>query len=115
MLRRILHPSVIDAVHHYRDSLKRDIDREMCVTVRPAEHHAAFVASHGSPDGSVIRRQEAATVNDVLDRLPVDYRRLLQMRYRSGMSVVEMAPALARSPEAVRKLPSSNRALNKTC
>jgi RNA polymerase sigma-70 factor (ECF subfamily) len=103
-LRQILHHNVIDAIRHYRDSLKRDINREVLIAGRPAEAHAAFVAGHGSPDGSAIRREEAATVNDVLDRLPVDYRRVLQPRYWSGMSFVEMAPALDRSPEAARKL-----------
>jgi RNA polymerase sigma-70 factor (ECF subfamily) len=103
-LRQILHHNVIDAIRHYRGSLKRDIDIEVRIAGRPAEDHAGSVPARGSPDGSAIRREEAATVNDVLDRLPVDYRRVLQMRYWSGMSFVEMAPALDRSPEAVRKL-----------
>jgi RNA polymerase sigma-70 factor (ECF subfamily) len=57
-----------------------------------------------SPDGSAIRREEAATLNQVLDRLPPEYRRVLQLRYWSGMSFVDMAPQLGRSPDAARKL-----------
>jgi RNA polymerase sigma-70 factor (ECF subfamily) len=103
-LRQILHHNVVDAIRHYRGSLKRGIDREVNIAGRPVEDRRAFIEPRRSPDGSAIRREEAATLNDVLDRLPVDYRRVLQMRYWSGMSFVDMAPALDRSPEAVRKL-----------
>jgi RNA polymerase sigma factor (sigma-70 family) len=37
-------------------------------------------------------------------RLPEDYRRVLQLRYWSGMTFVDIAPLLGRSPDAVRKL-----------
>jgi len=43
-------------------------------------------------------------VNAILQRLPPDYRRVLQLRYWGGMSFIAMAPELGRSPEAVRKL-----------
>lgn len=103
-LRQILRHNVIDAVRHYAESLKRSIDREVRIAGRSAECRAALVERRGSPDGSAIRREEAATVNDVLARLPADYRRVLQMRYWGGMSFTDMAPALDRSPEAARKL-----------
>jgi RNA polymerase sigma-70 factor (ECF subfamily) len=103
-LREILRHNVIDAVRHYRESLKRSIDREERLGDRWATERKPFVERHHPPDGSAIRREEAATLNDVLARLPTDYRRVLQMRYWSGMSFVEMAPALERSPEAARKL-----------
>jgi RNA polymerase sigma-70 factor (ECF subfamily) len=103
-LREILRHNVIDAVRHYRESLKRSIDREERIGDRPATDRKPFVERRHSPDGSAIRREEAATLHDVLSRLPADYRRVLHMRYWSGMSFAEMAPALDRSPEATRKL-----------
>lgn len=103
-LREILRHNVIDAVRHYRESLKRNIDREESLIGRPARDREAFFARHHPPDGSAIRREEAASLNEVLARLPLDYRRVLQMRYWGGMTFAEMAPALDRSPEAARKL-----------
>lgn len=103
-LREILRHNVIDAVRHYRESLKRNVTLEVSLTSPPACNNAALVERTRQPDGSAIRREEAATLNDVLGRLPAEYRRVLQLRYWSGMSFVDMAPLLDRSPDAVRKL-----------
>jgi RNA polymerase sigma-70 factor (ECF subfamily) len=103
-LREILRHNVVDAVRHYRESLKRNVTLEVSLGSSPACHHAALVERARQPDGSAIRREEAATLNDVLARLPEEYRRVLQLRYWSGMSFVDMAPLLGRSPDAVRKL-----------
>jgi len=56
------------------------------------------------PDGSAIRREEAAVINAILARLPPDYRRVLELRYWGGLSFVAIAPEMGRSPDAVRKL-----------
>lgn len=103
-LREILRHNVVDAVRHYRESLKRNVTLEISLTSSPACNNAALVERTRPPDGSAIRREEAATLNDVLGRLPEEYRRVLQLRYWSGMSFVNIAPLLGRSPDAVRKL-----------
>lgn len=103
-LREILRHNVVDAVRHYRESLKRNVALEVSLNSSPACHDAALVETTHQPDGSAIRREEAATLNEVLNRLPDEYRRVLQLRYWSGMSFVDMAPLLHRSPDAVRKL-----------
>lgn len=103
-LREILKHNVVDAVRHYRESLKRDVTREVSLSSAPAREGTALIERAHPPDGSAIRREEAAALNDVLMRLPEDYRRVLQLRYWGGMSFVDIAPLFERSPDAVRKL-----------
>ena len=103
-LREVLRNNVVDAIRRYREARKRDAGRETrLVNARSAELHG--LQQFGKPpDGSAIRREEAAVINAALGRLPPDYRRVLELRYWGGMSFVAMAPELGRSPEAVRKL-----------
>ncbi len=103
-LRETLRHNVVDAIRRYRDAQKRDATRETSLSgfrsrelVRPGE-------SPRLPDGSAIRREEAAVINAILARLPPDYRRVLELRYWSGLSFVAIAPEMGRSPDAVRKL-----------
>lgn len=103
-LREILRHNVVDAVRHYRESLKRNVTREVSLSSAPARDGTALVERARPPDGSAIRREEAAALNNVLMRLPEEYRRVLQLRYWNGMSFVDIAPLLERSPDAVRKL-----------
>jgi RNA polymerase sigma-70 factor (ECF subfamily) len=103
-LREVLQHNVVDAIRRYRDALKRELARETSLkSCRSLQARGPGLAPR-PPDGSAIRREEAAVINAVLARLPSDYRRVLELRYWGGMSFVAMAPELGRSPEAVRKL-----------
>jgi RNA polymerase sigma-70 factor (ECF subfamily) len=103
-LRIILRHNVIDAVRRYRQSRKRNVALEVRIASGPDRDGGPFIEPRREPDGSAIRREEAAVLNDTLARLPADYRQVLELRYWSGMSFVDMAPRLGRSPEAARKL-----------
>lgn len=103
-LREALRHNVVDAVRRYRDSQKRAAARETSLSLFGSREMGVLGESLRLPDGSAIRREEAAAVNGLLQRLPSDYRRVLELRYWSGMSFVAIAPELGRSPEAVRKL-----------
>jgi RNA polymerase sigma-70 factor (ECF subfamily) len=103
-LRMILRHNVVDAVRRYRESLKRNVALEVRLSSGPMSGVGTLVEPHRPPDGSAIRREEAGLLNDTLARLPADYRQVLELRYWSGLSFVEMAPQLGRSPEAARKL-----------
>jgi RNA polymerase sigma-70 factor (ECF subfamily) len=103
-LRGILRHNLLDAVRHYRDSHKRNVTLEVSLGSEPAPDGSAFVQLDRAPEGSAIRREEAATINVVMARLPVEYRRVLELRYWNGMSFVDMAPQLGRSPDSTRKL-----------
>lgn len=103
-LREILRHNVVDAIRRYRDALKREAGREVSIkAVRPPVD-PALPMGHRLPEGSAIRREEAAVLKQTMARLPDDYRRVLELRYWRGLSFVAMAPELGRSPEAVRKL-----------
>jgi RNA polymerase sigma-70 factor (ECF subfamily) len=103
-LREILRHNVVDAIRRYRDALKREAVREVSLTARSGPGGQAFVDGHRLPEGSAIRREEAAVLKHTMARLPEDYRRVLELRYWGGLSFVAIAPELGRSPEAVRKL-----------
>jgi RNA polymerase sigma-70 factor (subfamily 1) len=103
-LREALRHNVVDAIRRYRDSQKRDAARETSLSGFRSRELRTLGTSAQLPDGSAIRREEAAAINAMLGRLPPDYRRVLELRYWGGMSFVAMAPELGRSPEAVRKL-----------
>jgi len=104
-LRGILRNNVVDAVRRYRDALKRNATLEISLATVSAQQAGEILPTLSHPaDGSAIRREEAAMLNAVMARLPADYRRVLELRYWQGMSFVDMAPHLGRSPEAARKL-----------
>ena len=104
-LRGILRNNVVDAVRRYRDALKRNATLEISLATVSAQQAGEILPTLSHPaDGSAIRREEAAILNAVMARLPADYRRVLELRYWQGMSFVDMAPHLGRSPEAARKL-----------
>lgn len=103
-LRTVLQHNVVDSIRRYRDARKREIARELSLDGKRADELRRLGDSPQPPDGSAIRREEAAAISRVMARLPPDYRRVLELRYWGGMSFVAMAPELERSPEAVRKL-----------
>lgn len=104
-LREVLRHNVIDAVRHYRGTAKREAAREVRLGSTDGQRAVAVLQQlTRSPPGSAILREEAATLNQVLARLPADYRRVLQLRYWHGLSFIDMAPLLDRSPDAARKL-----------
>jgi RNA polymerase sigma-70 factor (ECF subfamily) len=103
-LREILRHNAVDAVRHYHATRKRDVGREVSLTSMPARRDEAFVERRRTPDGSAIRREEAHAVGLALARLPAEFRLILELRYWGGLSFIDIAPRLGRSPEAVRKL-----------
>jgi RNA polymerase sigma-70 factor (subfamily 1) len=103
-LREILRHNVVDAIRRHRDALKREAAREVNLKTARAPGDRSLVVRNRLPEGSAIRREEAAALKETMARLPEDYRRVLELRYWGGLSFVAMAPELGRSPEAVRKL-----------
>jgi RNA polymerase sigma-70 factor (ECF subfamily) len=103
-LREILRNNTVDAVRHYRERLKRTVDREVSLSAHANRGEAAFVDRRRSPDASAIRREEADALAHVLPRLPAEERQVLELRYGSGMSFAEIADQLGRSSKTVRKL-----------
>jgi len=51
-----------------------------------------------------MRREDAARVLQVLDRVPADYRTVLRLRYWDGLTFPQIAERIGRTDEAARKL-----------
>lgn len=109
-LRSILQNNLRDAVRRYEVSQKRDVAKETrLVSLTDRRNHGQTVTPlpqdrSRPPDGSIIRREDAAKMEAVLARLPDDYRIVLRMRYWDGMSFQQIGDRFGRSAEAVRKL-----------
>jgi RNA polymerase sigma-70 factor (ECF subfamily) len=61
-------------------------------------------ADQSGPDTRAARREQAARLMQALQRLPEDYRTVLDLRNLQELPFAEVARRMARSPEAVRKL-----------
>lgn len=103
-LREILRNNAVDAIRHYRETLKRAVDREVSLSEKPMRTDGALVDGRRSPDASAIRREEADALAHVLPRLPMEERLILELRYWSGMSFADIAAHMGRSPKTVRKI-----------
>lgn len=104
-LRSILRNNLIDAVRRYDLSQKRGGCEEWSLATTTGQQQGEAVPFLGAgPDGSAIRREDAAAVSRILALLPDDQRTVLQLRYWNGLSFVDIATRLDRSPDAIRKL-----------
>jgi len=108
-LRSILQHNVVDAVRRFEGSRKRDVRRETPLQFGddpPATQPGFwFPAAHGRPpEASAIRREDASAIAAAVDRLPADYRVVLQLRYWDGLTFQQIGDRVGRSAEAVRKV-----------
>lgn len=103
-LREVLRHNIVDAVRRYKDSQKRDLTREQRLHGVDAHQFQSLPEARPAPEDSAIRREEAILVNASLKKLPPDYQQVLHLRYWKGMSFIEIATEVGRSPEAARKL-----------
>src|SRR5947209_5121691 len=63
-----------------------------------------LAADAPGPDEQASRREQVARVLAALDRLPPDYREVINLRNLEGLSLVEVAGRMRRSHAAVRQL-----------
>lgn len=103
-LREILRNNSVDAVRHYCDRRKRDVEREVSLATNANRADPALVDGRRAPDASAIRREEADALAHVLPRLSAEERQILELRYWGGMSFADMAARMGRSPKTVRRL-----------
>lgn len=104
-LRTALNRNIIDSV---RDATaqKRSVNREQQpddVTDAPAGADR-FAADISTPSVKAQRMEEAEALHQALQRLPSDYRLVVQLVHLQGVSVADAARQLNRSPGATAKL-----------
>jgi RNA polymerase sigma-70 factor (ECF subfamily) len=104
-LRQLLH-NVANFVRRFRGTDKRQVGRE--VALDPSSWSGTpwgnLPAETPSPSSHVRAEEQEGLLASALERLPEEYRQVLRGRYQEGLSFAEIAQALGRSPNAVRKL-----------
>lgn len=101
-LTRILAHQVQKQARTFRATRKRDVDREEVLDAGVA---ALFLAGdEETPSALVVAREERRRVQAALERLPVDQRRVLDLRTWQQLPFEEIGTIMNRSPEAARKL-----------
>jgi RNA polymerase sigma-70 factor (ECF subfamily) len=104
-LRRLLLNNLMTFTRHYRATDKRALDRER--TFRDGSGHRlaeGLVDGGLSPSGRAVADEQAQALQRAVERLPEDYRRVLELRHQEEHSFEEIAVVMQRSANAVRKL-----------
>jgi RNA polymerase sigma-70 factor (ECF subfamily) len=105
-LRQTLMHNLANFTRRYRDTDKRELAREAPIDAGTFADDvvAQLSAETPSPSAEVMWVERLQGVEAALDRLPEDYRRVVMLRYRNGSAFNEIARAMGRSDNAVRKL-----------
>jgi RNA polymerase sigma-70 factor (ECF subfamily) len=105
-LRRLLLNNLADFARLYRQTGKRQIDREVHLETgdSSAERDGGLGAALPSPSGHAINREQEQALQRALAELPEDYRQVVLLRYREERSFEEIGHIMGRSANAIRKL-----------
>jgi RNA polymerase sigma-70 factor (ECF subfamily) len=86
-------------------NFRRDYGRaKRCVQREVALGENWLQAANTSPSVSVMLREETQALEQAVQRLPEDFRRVIHLRYREEHSFEGIAKLMRRSPTAVRRL-----------
>lgn len=104
-LRELLLNNLRDFRRSYVESAKRQVARETPLDLGVSGIDVAGPAADlPSPSGVAMQEEQAQRLESVLQRLPEDYRRVLELRYREGLPFDEIGARMDRSCNAARKL-----------
>ena len=98
-LATILEHRILDEVRRFTGSQKRDLNRERTLDdARPPAGNDPSVST------MAMDAEERAAVWQAIDNLPPDYQTIIRLVHEEGLTLVESAERMDRSPDAVRKL-----------
>src|SRR5262245_12105550 len=105
-LRRLLLNNLANFVRHHRQTAKRRLGREVALQADDSSGGLAGGLSAGlvSPSGRAMAEEQTRAVQQAVERLPDDYRRVILLRYREERSFEEIGRILGRSTNAARRL-----------
>jgi RNA polymerase sigma-70 factor (ECF subfamily) len=105
-LRQLLLHNVANFARRYRDTAKRQVDREVGLpTSEDSEaRQLRLVADALSPSGQAIANEQTEAVSRSLDRLPADSRQVLLLRYQEDKTFDEIGVLMQRTASAARTL-----------
>jgi RNA polymerase sigma-70 factor (ECF subfamily) len=104
-LRRMLVNNVANFTRRFR-AAKRQAAAEVSLNAAPssAARVGQLAAASPPPDQQTLARERNEAVRRALDRLPEDYRQVLNLRYEEGCSFETIGERLGRSSNAAQKL-----------
>lgn len=102
-LSQIVEHKIVDAHRRHFGAACRDARRQVALEGGAADD-AARKNRFDSPSAVLLRSESCKQVRDALDRLPEDYRRVIELRQFQMLSSAEVGEVMDRSPEAVRAL-----------
>jgi RNA polymerase sigma-70 factor (ECF subfamily) len=104
-LRRILLNYLANCGRHYRETAKRQLNRECGLTDTPlGQLRELFASATESPPVRLAAIEEADEVDRALTQLPEHYRQAIHLRNRDDLPFEEIGRLMGRSEEAARKL-----------
>jgi RNA polymerase sigma-70 factor (ECF subfamily) len=104
-LRRMLLNHLADFRSLFKEADKRQVAREVSMASDSSGDRGGGPADpRDSPSRQCAADEQSAALQRVLDRLPEDYRQVLQMRYQEEMTFEQIARIMGRSANAVQKL-----------
>jgi RNA polymerase sigma-70 factor (ECF subfamily) len=105
-LRKILLNNLFNQSRQYQQTIKRQVSREVSLDAGNSDDssHIGLPARTATPSRIVSAREEAETLEKVLNRLPPDQRQVIFLRNQLGLSFVEIGQQMGRSADAVRHL-----------
>jgi RNA polymerase sigma-70 factor (ECF subfamily) len=106
-LRRILVRNLVDGARHHQAQV-RDVHRHESLEAMLEESSNALGHALAGPDetpsAQANRREQCVLVADAMERLPPDYREVLELRNLQHLPFEEVAEKMGRKPGAVRML-----------
>ena len=104
-LRQVLRTNLANTVRDYRDTAKRDVNREVSLNrATSRERNRNTGTAEPSPSSAVATRESHDRLRAALEQLPEHYRQIIQWRNYDCLSFEEISQRLDRSAEAARKL-----------
>jgi RNA polymerase sigma-70 factor, ECF subfamily len=104
-LRRLLLNNVADFTRRYHGD-KRQAQREVPLATDSAATESALglEADTPSPSRHAMRHEQDEALHQALERLPLEYRQVIHLRYQEECSFEEVGRLMQRTPNAARKL-----------
>jgi RNA polymerase sigma-70 factor (ECF subfamily) len=105
-MKTILRNNIANSRRRYRHTAMRDLNREIRVddSGENVELREGLTANERTASGIAMRIEEETAIRSAIERLPEDYREVIQLHHQEGLSFVEIGQRIGRSPDAVRKL-----------
>jgi RNA polymerase sigma-70 factor, ECF subfamily len=88
----------------YRQTAKRAVGREVPLDGGSSFSPGTPAADQPSPSELVVGEESDCLLEQALERLPEEYRRVIHFRYREDLSFEQIGSALGRTPNSARKL-----------